>query len=235
MRLNDFSVQVRGGKEIAGGYVEIQHGKNFKLQMHNFRNVACDAKVSIQGSEMGTWRIPALGKIEIERPEQEESKFTFYETNSAEGEMVGGVKNDPLNGLVQVTFTPAKVVTWQTTHIHHHYNDYYHDWYPSWPYRFPVWYDASGSSVLDSVPISVNYCLSGGSSSAASVPSTAENFEGTVGLAGHSDQQFVPVASLDYDLSQQTTISLRLIGTRKDIDTPHPLPSQANVVPPPLN
>lgn len=108
MYLNNFSVVVTPGNEIAGGYIEMQHGQQYNLRLRNERFLLCDARVEIDGKHVGTWRINAHQTITLERPAHDTGCFTFYRLNSPEAFNIGLQQNDPNLGLVKVTFTPEK-------------------------------------------------------------------------------------------------------------------------------
>ena len=53
MYMNGFSVKVIPGNEVAGGYVEIAHGTVYRLALRNDTDVRCDARVEIDGTNVG--------------------------------------------------------------------------------------------------------------------------------------------------------------------------------------
>lgn len=106
MYLNQFSLVVEKGQEVANGYVQMRHGTEYALRLRNDRNVEADAIVRIDGVEVGVWRIPANRNITIERPANVERKFTFYKLGSSEGSQAGLERNSDL-GLISVDFIPA--------------------------------------------------------------------------------------------------------------------------------
>ena len=109
MYLNQFSVVVEKGQEVANGYVQMRHGTEYALRFRNDRNVEADAIVKIDGIEVGTWRISANRNITIERPANIERKFTFYKLGTSEASQAGLERNSDL-GLISVDFIPAKEV-----------------------------------------------------------------------------------------------------------------------------
>ena len=106
MYLNQFSVRVIGGNEQSGGYVELPHGKKYSLSLRNGRDVRCDARVEIDGKDVGTFRIDASRTIRLERPAHDTGRFTFYKLGTAEAHQAGLEEGNPNLGLVKVTFTP---------------------------------------------------------------------------------------------------------------------------------
>lgn len=102
MYLNQFSVNVLGGREVRDGYVEITHGQIYSLRLRNDRSVRCDARVEIDGKDVGTFRLNAHSGFALERPLNDEGHFTAYRPGTA------GVTSGPDLGLIRVTFTPEK-------------------------------------------------------------------------------------------------------------------------------
>lgn len=106
MYLNQFSVRIPEGQEISDAYVKMQHGTQYSIVLRNDRAVRCDAKVQIDGRDMGTYRINAKDSIRLERASHDNGRFTFYKVGSQEGYSIGLNAEDPNLGLVKVTFTP---------------------------------------------------------------------------------------------------------------------------------
>jgi len=107
MYLNEFSVRIPEGNE-QGGYVELSNGQQYKLVLSNRHSVPCDAKVEIDGKDVGTWRIHAYDGITLERPAHDTGHFTFYQVGTPEAAQAALNPGDPDLGLVKVTFTPEK-------------------------------------------------------------------------------------------------------------------------------
>lgn len=114
MFLNQFSVRVPEGQE-SGGYVELCHDTQYTLMLRNNRDVRCDAKVEIDGKHVGTWRLLAGNSLRLERPAQDDGRFTFYKVGTSEAYKVGLQEDDPNLGLVRVTFTPEMATDWSYT------------------------------------------------------------------------------------------------------------------------
>jgi hypothetical protein len=106
MYLNQFSVRIPEGSEVSDGYVSMKHGTQYSLVLKNDRDVRCDAKVEIDGKDMGTYRIQAGDSARLERSSYDNGRFTFYRAESREGQSIGLDKGNPNLGLVKVTFTP---------------------------------------------------------------------------------------------------------------------------------
>jgi len=206
MRLNDFSVRVIGGREVAGGYVEIEHGKQYSLSLRNSRSTSCDAEVMVDGRDCGAFRIdPNTGWV-LERPSHDKGRFTAYLQDSEEGRQAQ-IELGNSTGLISVTFTPEKKIRPLREPRVKGYL----------PYDLP---DVLCKS--EYIPCSmeegktVSYCASG-------------EPMGT-GLSGCSNQSFHTVPDLDLDYDQRTTINLRLVSG----EGPRPLSQNATPVPPRL-
>jgi len=204
MYINSFSVRIPEGKETHSGYVEMQHGKTYTLVLRNARDVRCDARVEVDGKDVGTWRIPAHSSISLERPANDDGKFTFYRLDSQEAKQVG-LKDDMYAGLVQVTFTPEK-----------HF------------ISTPIY--AKGMCDGSQKRIRGNYYLGDDNSILEGSAAISSSYKaGGTGLSGRSNQVFVDAETIVYDYSQRTTISLRLVINES---TPRPLRPLGNEVPP---
>jgi hypothetical protein len=229
MYLNDFSVQVPEGRERPGGYVELRNGDTYTLRLRNNHDVSCDARVSVDGNEIGIFRIYSHGSIRLERPVHDDGQLTFYTANSKEGRQIGLDEDNPSLGLISVEFTPARKKPKKTVYTS-----------SGFPYGSSISYnwdfsDLQGSLSDSDEGVSEQSLTSDPPAMAmAGMPATrSANYEsGGTGLSGKSNQRFVNVGELDYDYSLQTTINLRLVA--KSNDGPRPLMSNANPVPPPV-
>lgn len=240
MYLNSFSVRVPEGTEKESGYVELNHGKQYSINLRNDRDVRCDADVSIDGKPIGTFRIEPNSTINLERPLNEDKRFTFYKAGSREAKASDEANiKDNYQGLIQVTFRPEKQYC-------HYLPSWWYVW-PSTPAPYTPWnfgeswdYDTtcntrgtSGVTLKTSgvTTTSANYCQV---TSTSSLPMRA----GVTGLSGHSDQEFCQVDEIqDYDTNYFTAISLRLVCTENQRQDPTPLRPVAysNPVPPPVS
>jgi hypothetical protein len=222
MYLNSFSVRIVGGLEKTSGYVEMKHGSKYSISLRNDRSQPCDAKVEIDGKEIGIFRINANGQLNLERPVNDTGYFTFYRKGSVEADKSGlaSVSDNDL-GLVRVTFTPAKIpvpiaYTLTRTPI-----------IPSnpWIIQQPIIYRWS-----DGFNDNVSSCMS----FAASTPTASYGYEaGGTGLSGESRQGFYQVCDIDPDESQRTTINIRLVEARNR-NEPRPLVTSSSPIPPPV-
>jgi hypothetical protein len=112
MRINDYSVVIVPGKEVAGGYVEMQNGQKYQIRLRNSNSTRCDARVVVDGEHVGTFRLGAYQSATIEHPVDDQGCFTFYKLGTREARQAQLRDNDDL-GLVSVTFTPEKnMIDW---------------------------------------------------------------------------------------------------------------------------
>lgn len=213
MYYGDFSVRIPEGKEVANGYVKLPHNTQFRISMRNNRNVRCDACVEVNGEHVGTWRIGRNASITVERPVNDESKFTFFKLGTREGRQAGLSAGNPDLGLVKVEFRPevrprpvrSEQVLWRG--------------------GIPKGLTLSASS--DEYDEGEE--LTSGLMRMA-MPSSVS--AGGVGLSGHSNQTFYTVQELDYDYEEFTTINLRLVCD--DLAGIKPLGRRSTPVPPPI-
>ena len=203
MYLNQFSVRIPEGSERTSGYVEIGHGQQYTIVLRNARFEACDAEVSIDGKDIGTFRIYGNSNIRLERKPDDNGRFTFYRKGSSEGNKIGldSISQDDL-GLIRVKFTPEKTDRTQSILC-----------FPD-PY---IYYDGTRSPI--SMGDNVTTCYSA-------------NSAGGTGLSGYSDQGFTSVGSINYDDLQETVIYLRLVAADNDPRPLMPVVNTSPVPPP---
>lgn len=184
MYLNQFSVVVEKGREVANGYIQMQHGTEYALRLRNDRHVEADAIVRIDGTEVGVWRIPANRNITIERPASIDRKFTFYKLGTSEADQAGLERNNDL-GLISVDFIPAKQVVRAFA-----------------PQTFGNSY-SKGGDLEDT-----GYSYGSGSKGINPRGFSA----GGTGLGDRSNQSFGQAMPIDRDYANQVTINLRLVA-----------------------
>lgn len=218
MFLNQYSVRVLGSsaREVRDGYVEIGHGTQYSLVLGNHDEVDCDARVQVDGKDCGIFRLYRGQSFTLERPENDTGRFTAHLADSAEGQQGGLSAGDNMNGLIQVTFMPARRSTGgsgvalaaaaapRTAFRHAH---------PTGEPRYTT--------------------------SHSTGPQTVNSGRGwrEIGttLTGESGQRFRTVDRLDYDHARFVTISLRLVSPEANqTGFVRPLVSSGNPVPPPV-
>ena len=207
MLLNNFSVRIVGGTEVAGGYVELAHGRQYSIVLSNKNATRCDAKVTIDGKTIGEFRVNAHSSITLERPVHDSGKFTFYKSGSIEAEQAQLDEASAELGLVNVVFTPEHQATYSVT-------------YSTYNPR-PITTTDTWSNTGNDYPIAM---------AAVASPVTRGLSSGGTGLSGKSRQEFVETNALNHDYLRQTTINLRLV-CRED-NGPRPLTAFSTPVPP---
>lgn len=232
MRVGNFAVIVPEGREKDSGHVQIPHNTKFRVQLKNhWHNRRCDAVVTMDGKVMGTFRVDNHGSITLERPSHDEGCFTFYRADTPEYEKAsGGEVSEDLRGLVQVVFKPEKAQ--QVQMIPRTRSIPEDAWKGQGSQTLSVPQNCSAPPVTRSTQtkgLEREEKTSGG----IVLPMSATK-AGVTGLSGHSSQRFIEVAELDYDRTEEVTVSLRLVAWD---DGPRPLTSaapKANPVPAPV-
>jgi len=216
MRIQDFELTIEPGYETDGGYVQMEHDTPYSIVMRNASRRRCDADVRVDGKPIGTFRIGDYRRVRLDRPADDDGRFTFYRADSKKGKKAGLEKvSSSEMGLVQVRFMPERereVFTprskgWEAR---------------GWEAR--DWEDGVLRSMSCSQPISSSSPMYGASA-------------GGTGLSGHSNQKFYDVAALDYDENREVVISLRLVevkNPRKTKGVRKLKPVSANTVPSPV-
>lgn len=113
MKFDNYSVRIVEGKELSCGYVALRHGQQYTISLiiltdwENKLAHRANAQITIDGIDIGTWRVESGRIITIEHPVNDDGKFTFYRADSSEAIAIGldSVNRNQL-GLVSVTFTP---------------------------------------------------------------------------------------------------------------------------------
>lgn len=107
MELGHFGLFVRDGKEVEGGYVQMQHNTEYKLHLLNSGSEDADATITIDGTDVGTFRIAKHSRAIIGRPVHAQRNFLFLKAGTSEAQQAGLQVNNSL-GLITVKFIPAK-------------------------------------------------------------------------------------------------------------------------------
>lgn len=113
MKYDNYSVRIPEGKELANGYVALTHGQQYSITLAILTDwvsksaYRCNAQVTIDGIDVGTWRVSSGRMTTIEHGVEDNGRFTFYRADSREAIAVGldSVNRNQL-GLISVTFTP---------------------------------------------------------------------------------------------------------------------------------
>ena len=232
-RLDDFSVSVSiNGIPVTisdEGYVTLNHGDHYKVVLKNHSSLRCNATLKIDGNEMGSFRLNSYAEASIERPVAEDKKFTFFLTDSTEGQASGLVKGSDKNGLIEVLFEQEKDIGPFATRGGE----------PSMYVSKGLGGVTRGGGYRSDGLESASYrgvTRGGGSTRSANQMSMAGLASGGTGLQGKSHQSFVDAHSILLS-NKKITITLRLVGRTdtKNYDAVTPLPgAMATPVPPPL-
>lgn len=109
MRLGYFAARVPEATEIDGGYAIFVHGTVYSIELTNDSASRCDACVSIDGRQVGVWRIGANDSVRIEHPADDRGRFTFFSMGSVEA-TAAQLENNADLGLITVEFRAEKQV-----------------------------------------------------------------------------------------------------------------------------
>lgn len=92
------------------GYVYLNHLDEYQLQLRSFDRRRCDAKVEIDGKEIGTFRLDGVDNIVVSRSVVDRGKLTFLRNGTQEFFDAALDKVSRADrGLVKVTFYPEVV------------------------------------------------------------------------------------------------------------------------------
>jgi len=116
MQLGNYTLTIVGGEErlINGAtYVNIQHGKTYKLAIRNNDWKRCNAEVTVDGKRINTWRLNGNSGVQIEGEPDSNGNvtglFTFYRLGTSDAS-IAQIADNNNTGLIQVVFTPEKPV-----------------------------------------------------------------------------------------------------------------------------
>ena len=225
MRIGNFSVDVVPGRELSGGHIEMEHGRQYELMLRNDGHVRCDAEISVDGKDLGGYRVNAHSSWRLERGSNDRGKFTFYRAGSSEAAQAGlGAVSDSQLGVISVRFRPERQQKVVRTHSILRGQSFRGS--PQGSLGDEPCYGAS--SLGDSSRSWDEEKTSGGISFGAECRNLSA---GGTGLSGYSNQDFVTVANLEYDLAGEVTINLRLVC---GVAEPRPLQPVGNPVPHPV-
>jgi hypothetical protein len=114
MRVGNYVLEIVGADENVvtdtDGHVGLADGEPISVKMRNHDMRRAAAKVTVDGSPIGAWIVPAFGTpIAIERPADKPQRLTFFAIDSEGGKkaMLDLVAPQDL-GVVSVTFIPEK-------------------------------------------------------------------------------------------------------------------------------
>jgi hypothetical protein len=103
-----FELCIPQGHHLSSGHIRLEHQVFYTIRLSNHHNRRCDVRLSIDGKEVGNWRIPANSTIELERPVNDTGRFTFYRLGS-EGALAAGLSESEAIGLISAIFIPELI------------------------------------------------------------------------------------------------------------------------------
>jgi len=243
MRLDEFTLEITGGNERTNGQVLMNHGQGYEivLRNHSFRNA--DVELSVDGNSIGTFRVNSHGTVRLERPENDNGKFTFFRLNSTEAKL-GGIQNNDAIGLITATFRTGRKKYVPPVEVKTSGGVFSKGFARRGPSGqsatlsageavVPMGYQGSrgiGYSA-ESIPVAQSAMFLSAAPAQAMYHATGA---GGTALAGHSAQRFNSVEALEYD-GVETTINLRLVedlSTQASTIRPITTRVTANPIPP---
>lgn len=207
MKLGVYSVEVPEGHEVPDGFVEMRHGETYTLTLGNVEERRCDARVVIDGIEVGCFRVEANSRVTIDHPVDDTGLFTFYRLDTPEAARAE-IKSSTETGLISVTFHPEKPRPKSL--------------------REGASFMPDGICLAAAKPSSAKTSLEKRMSSLLNTHAA-----GGTGLSGHSTRTYGTASAIDHDVAGAVTIHLRLICL-KEAPTPRPIRKVATPIPPPL-
>lgn len=211
--LNDFIVSISGGSRrvINGENYVVMTGDEteYSINLKNGRNVKCDVVVKIDDENIGTFRLNANQEWKIERPSDQQRKFTFFVGGSKGSQSVGYIKGKESNGVIHVTFKPEQK----------HYTSPLYMNYMERDDELELYSSTAGATNLLSRGVTVERSTAVAAASAtntsngrfASAYHSRGSFqEGVTGLGAYSDQKFKNTTALNYS-GEEVVIIVRLV------------------------
>jgi hypothetical protein len=110
MRIGDYSVNIPEGEERSDGCIGLRHGQIYSIRLTNHGVSRCDAILKIDGIPMGVFRLNPRVVCTLERPPNDEGKFTFFALDTPEAK-ASQIQKDDETGLLQVEFRPEEKVS----------------------------------------------------------------------------------------------------------------------------
>ena len=107
MQIGNFSVTIGKGVERESGYVDMQHNTEYTIELRNMGSEDANAQISIDGVDVGTFRVERYDRQIIKRPSHIARNFLFLKLGTPEAEQANLQANSDL-GLITVKFIPAK-------------------------------------------------------------------------------------------------------------------------------
>lgn len=214
---NGFSVSVSNStiKYVdSHKYYALRHEDEYKIILKNDNTTQCDANVWVDGTLVGVWRLKPYSSAQIERPANENRKFTFFKENSKSAQSVGIVAGASQNGVIKVVFKPELRVN--TTFSNSNYES---DCFGSNEKRrtskcksSTSYSSMSNRGVSFGREVEDNDCMMEGCMPQSASLSNSTLSAGATGLGQHSNQYFSSTSALsNIDTNNVTTIEIRLV------------------------
>jgi hypothetical protein len=230
VQLDGYSLSIMGGgwrgtAPEKDQLVPCEDGSTFMIVLKNGNNTPCEAEVTLDGKQQGTWVMKPHEQCILERPTHKKQLFTFVFVEK-HGAAAGLTAGSPTNGLVSVKFTPEKKK-------------------PTFSFGFGArtaegcegCEDMDGDDdVCEMAPAGFSFGIK--RRSGESRGATRSYKEGGTCLTGSSSQQFNSVKGLDLDHEAARSLHLRLVGKEPDSNSITPLTDcrgpRSTAVPPPV-
>lgn len=201
-------------------YVPLTNGQEYKIRLVNNTNDRVEARLNVDGKDVGRFRINAYSEIDLERPAQERRKFEFYKETSRTARKAGVRSGAETNGLIEATFVPEVPTAWyEWGNVVDKYSE---RWFGQPKSKMAAMQRASGDRTAGSSMVHAKASMSAPSFSArvaspaltSALPVEAEEEEyssGATVLGDRSNQSLIDVAPMNLDEDRAVTLRLRLI------------------------
>jgi hypothetical protein len=223
MQIGNFSVTIPQGREREGGYVHLDHGTQYTIQLYNgYSHRRCDAEVTIDGKVIGVFRV-GTHAVTLERAPHDRGRFTYYKVDSQEAKQSGVDKISTSDrGLIRVRFRAEKPVS--RPYQSHRSRGFQYD-------DAVTLESMGGGDERKSLGPDVEcYPCSAPRRGQHTNSTVGSRSAGMTGVSGYSGQNFDEVPDLDYDSSTETIITLRLV-TEEPIYAARPEPRELTPAP----
>lgn len=82
----------------------LNHGEEYKIKILNHhKTLRANASISVDGKNIGYFRVERDASIMAERPSSQERRLTFYKRGTKEAQKGGLSDNNPEQGILRVT------------------------------------------------------------------------------------------------------------------------------------
>lgn len=224
MQVGGFGVTIVGSASVfkseLDGYVPLSHGEQYSIALENNTSDRVNLCVKVDGASVGKFQLPPNSSGTLERPADDNGRFTFFAAGTSEAQSSGeAMVGRQDKGLVEVTFVPERKRP-PTNLLHQNYI------LPSRGYSDTLFPANMTGCVNDSYPYGA---MRGG----VTTQSCSKGLSaGITGMTGHSSQQFGTASHITEDASRTVVITLRLVARLSSLAAVRPLPARrGNPVP----